>query len=319
MAFDVERLTARVLPGEYHRDYRQKRKTELAGTVDIMVIDGKRGLIRDTKTGQRAREKSARDSMQLRMLGLCSAKIYGLDEVQIELAHLDPDHWYIEPKQSEPFVLDAFDLAEIESVLRGIYDEARAAEQVPRPGAHCWEHYCDLRNGGCPVQDRTLAAIAKAAEQTAITPEMLALPVIEDAETAKRARVALKMYDATVERFNVFREKLDAALKEYVRTNGAIDLGGDRFFGLLEQTKDTKIDLSVPGALDVVLEMVGKDALEYSTTKDALYRELHKQGGKGVLKRRDNVVERLREIGAVRSTTYTKFNEFTKKDSGEAA
>jgi hypothetical protein len=138
-----------------------------------------------------------------------------------------------------------------------------------------------------------------------LPPNMLA---VENDEQAKKARVALKLYDEVAKR-------LKDSLHEYVKSHGAVEIADGVFYGLVEQSREA-IDLSVPGAADAVREVAGLEAIEMSTSKAAIERSTmaaQEKRGEGAAKARA-LYDRLREMGAVRTSSFARTEEFTKKE-----
>jgi len=295
LAYDVATGVGREMPAGGHRAYADAKSTEIVGTADVFAV----GVVLDWKTGRGARETSAADGWQLRVLALAAARAYGWRQVQVGYVHLEPGDY-----QADIATLGAWELDETADELSRIHEEIRAGEQQPQPGPHCGDSWCPIRSV-CPT---TAAALAKIdASVAAFVPSSFEVANDDD---AKRARVCLKLVDEA-------RNQLESNLKSYVRRVGHIDLGNGRAYGVREQARDT-VSLTRDAA-EVLIEAGAAEALEMSTSKAAIQRALATtRTGRGEAKRAtDKVVATLREMGCVRTTTFERLEEFdnTKKES----
>lgn len=285
-----------------HRAYPVANRGELMGTADLIIIAPGYAMVADWKSGRGAREEAAADSWQLKMLGLALARLLGLDSVDIALVHLEPHDFYIDRA-----TLDIWDLDAAETSLEGLVDELERGIQEPVPGPHCRNSYCPVIST-CPA---TRAAVTRVEEQMRTRLPMLA--EIEDDEQARAWRVGLKLVDEYV-------KSAKARLNDYVSARGAIELAPGLWYGVRKQTRDS-IDLSKPGAVAAVLESVGPSALDYSTSKEAIERAAkaaQEKRGDGARKAAE-LVERLREMGAVKESTFSTPREFRRNEDKENA
>jgi hypothetical protein len=291
LAYDVETGAGRELPGGGHRAYDTRRRTEIVGTTDVLGEN----LILDWKTGTYARGTRAEDSWQLRVLALSAARAYGWREVVVGYVHLDAGDFYLDRATLGPWELD-----ETADELARVYAEIEADTMAPKPGAHCHEGWCPIRSA-CPATKAALVQID--ADAASFIPTGFQVANDDD---AKRARVVLKLVDEASKR-------LDESLKAYVRRVGHIDLGGGRVYGIKEQSRDT-VTLTRDAA-DVLVAAGAAEALEISTSKAAIQRALAATKTKrGEAKRAtDGVVETLREMGCVRTSTFERLEEFDLK------
>ena len=155
-AYHVENGTGRVMKRADHRDYSDARPGELVGTADLVMRDGERIVVVDFKTGVRARDTGAADTMQMRFLGLAVARAYNAAEVDVMLLHVDEGGVY-----PDVAALTAWDLDDTADDLRAL-STALASQSVPRPGVHCTGMYCPIV-AQCPATKAAMAAVDKAA------------------------------------------------------------------------------------------------------------------------------------------------------------
>lgn len=310
VAWSFKNGTARILPSKGRRDYTAKKWHEFAGTLDIVLVsvDGRTARVDDFKTGFGARAHDAADSWQLKQLALAVARIYGCDEVDCGLVHLDVDGHY-----RDGFLLDSFDLFDIEDALRGLAAKIEKGDAAPVAGPHCWDSFCDIR-AVCPV---TLANEKRALEVAgAQAVEFGDGFKFTSNEQARAGRIALKVWQPRA-------ELIEDALKEYARRQ-PVDMGDGVFYGMKEETsKRDSIDLTDPRAVAIIRSEVGEDAFELKATKASIMRAVTaKCGSKGATAKVRAIVERLREVGAIEERPYERFTEFKKDsndDEGEAA
>lgn len=305
-AYHAETGEARLLIKGEHRGYRDLLDGEFSGTADLVVIHHGHTLVADFKTGAGARRSSVADSWQMRTLGLAAFKSsrFGGYPVKVAHVHLEPGDYRIDATDLDDFAHD-----ETAFQLRRIAREIKAGAAEPKPGHHCYDSWCKLRTC-CPATKAALAKIDAQAAQL-FPPDLLR---VDSPERAKAARTAVKLAEEAT-------RALKENLKQYLATNGAIEIADGLYYGIVESSRET-IDLSVPGALDVIREAGLDAALEVSTSKAALEREIKARAprGKGAANTRA-VLGKLRELDAFKESKFTKPGEFRRddKNSGEAA
>ena len=143
------------------------------GQADLIVIDGKRGLVLDYKTG-RGEVASAEENLQLRGLAVMAAWVWRLDSVRVAIVQpwagpasvADYDRQAID--QSRFWLLDVLDRVKL------------ATPNDLNPGAWC--HYCKAK------------AVCPALRSVALEPvEHMALTLPADDATARAALFARAM------------------------------------------------------------------------------------------------------------------------------
>ncbi len=307
-AFDGQTDTARELPSQGQRDYSAATDDELPGTVDQHVVDEHGAVILDLKTG-RGPHRLADHVRQLEHGAVVLARMHGLDEVRIVVAHVTPDGVVVDER-----VLDAFDL---EAAAQAMTAElARIPTAEPVDGTHC--RWCPAR-GICP---KTTALVAEVLPGALPERRLPLVGAVEDDETARAFIEGLPLLEAWVDD----RWKQVRAYAE----RGAVPLGSGRVWGKVEKPGREKVDLEVKGAIDAINEALGpaaEVALEVETSKSAIERGVRKQlagegGGKrGDLgKRKEAILEALRKLGALkRGAPFTVFEAFERKAELPAA
>lgn len=276
-----------------------RRGDELGGTPDVIVHSGDgRIVIIDWKTGRGAQETPASETWQMRTLGCAVARLLTLDEVDVALVHLEEDDYQIDRAPFAPWDLDGF-----RSSLLTAFARLNDIDARPRPGPWCRDSWCPIRTV-CPATQAALAAIE--AEAAALLPPGL---VVDSPERARSARTALKLYDEAARR-------LKSSLEDFVRSHGPVEIADGVLYGLVEQRREA-IDLTHESAA-IVREMVGEAAIEVSTSKAAIERAAkatQTKRGEG-MERARATVERLRAAGAVRESTYARFEEWEQRKAG---
>ena len=309
LAYDLRRGTAREMRRSGPRDYSDQRPGEMMGTPDLVKRDEHGELVvRDYKTGRYAFGKDPGETRQLRALGLCAARAYGANRVTVELAQVEAGGIFIRRA-----LLDEFELSCIASDLADIYDRIvdRPHEQVPVPGAWCAGGFCPLA-ASCPATIRALEAVASATELT--------YPLTVEITSPEHAAYTLERLDAAGKAIEGIRQ----ALKDYAREHGAFPVAGGKLWGPVFHDGRERVDLSVPGAYDLVEQFLGPfgtaQAVERRTSKTALQAALkaqqtkRDQGGKQYRA----LLDALRELGAVKQgAPFEKFEAF--KPKGDTA
>jgi hypothetical protein len=313
---------ARSLKKGGHRAYGDVKPHELAGTADIVGVKPGAIIVADVKTGRGAKAHEATETQQLRALAVAFANIYGADFADVALLHVEPNDYELDRG-----TLYAWDLAETADALRAL---AATENPQPKPGPHCTSQWCPIRTV-CPATKAAIAAIDARAEAhfpTGSIAEAILVEtyeergekksrlVLRDEETAKRARLALKLYDEQAKRL---REALHNTLRK-----GAIEVSPGLFYGYVQNSRETVGDLT-PEAVALIREQVGESALTYSSSGDAIERAaMAQQTRRGEGKRKAAEIKAaLRQLGVMRRSEFSKPQEFTKQqsndDEGEAA
>lgn len=278
---------------------------ELYGAADHIVprADGKL-VVRDWKTGERAKGKAPRETRQLRFLALAAARVWGATEVRVELAFVDEDGAELVGDD-----LDALDLMIVEGELAQLQERVEAPPR-PVPGPWCDRYYCPTR-ATCPA---TLAALEPVLKALRIEP---LLTEIRDASHAAFIRHRLPVVQEWV-------EAREMALKDWTKRHGPLPVEDKPAlrWGPVEHEGRERIE-PTPEALAIVREKLGEhadEALEVSLSKASIERGVRAalaarygaRAPRGALgKMVVPMLEALRTARAVkRGSAYTKFEEF---------
>lgn len=263
LAWDYERDTARILPGEGKRDYFPATATEFVMTVDYI---GRNGfvVVGDWKTGFRLLGP-ARDSRQLRIGALAAARLTGIDDAKVFYAFLREDG-------SVAFswaTFDAFDLAEIADEMRQLAAQLRALRTVKanldakvQPHEGPWCDYCPAFNS-CPAKMQLARAIGTGKALASIPEQIEAMT---DTELAT-AYAAIERYDDVAER-----------VRKAIRQRAAmqpVDLGDGRVLGSVDWPW-TIVNATV--AYEVIEANGGKELADQVVPRSATLTAIKKLG-----------------------------------------
>lgn len=262
-------------------------------------------VIRDWKTGERARQERPRDMAQLRVLALAFAGSHRAT-LHVEIAHVG--ECGIEIVGDD---LTAEDLRETEGVLLDLEDRlAQPAE--PRQGPWCERGYCPMR-ATCPA---TLEALASVDRELTVWPLRGPLAGPEHAAFLRHRLPALKAW---------IEERERAIEAEAKRAPLPVPGKEGMFWGPIEHPGREKIKLSPEAKETLVAELplTHHLAIEESTSKASIERAIRAQvlkvhGGqklpRGAAKQlTDKVFRLLREEGAiVKGAKYVRYQEFKK-------
>lgn len=276
VAYEVETGRARVMrPARFHRDYSDRRPGELTGTLDLVGVRHNEAALWDWKSGLwKARDDA---SWQLQFGGLAVSRILGASAIDVALLYVDEEGIRMDGAH-----LGAFELATAAAGLRRLWRGLHAGPSAPIPGAWCTKHYCSLL-GLCAT---TSAALAGVRDATIATAEDAArvwamLPVAEAALKAARAQVMA------------------------MASRSPIPLPNGKRLAVVQTERET-VDLTAPGAVDVLRDALGEraqGAIDLSTSKAAIERAA---GGKKAAR---PALEALRDVGAFKVSTYNRLSE----------
>jgi len=209
------------------RDYSAAPMGSFCGTLDEAWRDGARLVVRDWKTGERARENTdpAEDNAQLAALALAllgTAYGDGAALVLLEIGFVGPGR----DLEIDAYECTAFDLrARWEREIERAVDRVDADENLaPEPGAHC--KWCPSRTT-CPVAVRAMATVEHLSAMT--EQEILTTAIASPAHAAAlyvRAKLAQGFLDSVM-----------GAVKSYVAANGPAPMGGGKVLKVQERSR----------------------------------------------------------------------------------
>lgn len=270
---------------------------EFGGTPDFVAKRSDGSIfVGDWKTGVGARDTSAADTWQLRILALAIAKICNVDTVTVGLVHLEPGDYYVDSA-----TFDCFDLDEFRSRILELFDKLEKTAVEPNPGPWCTKMYCPIVTV-CPA---TKVALARVEENLQRKLPVLG-PIVDGPDLVSR-RTGVELLEKLLK-----EEK--ARQREWLALNGAIELENGKHLGLVETQKEY-IDLTVDGAEEIARQ-VAPNEIEVSITKKAIEdacKLKQTKRGEGTAAARE-VFDKLREIGAMKVSTYSSVSEFKRKD-----
>ncbi len=285
------RLCALHAPGGAAAD---EREGERSGALDLVYRRAGKLVVRDWKSGPRAREHRPADTVQLLAYGVAAALAFGDQAATLELAHVDESGVYVVADE-----LGALDLDAAAIRVAGLYAASARRDGVPTPGSHCVESYCPIVSI-CPATVAAIEAIHDAAEAPAMVVEF------DSPEHAASVRQRSRMVRAAL-------DAIDEALKTYAKTT-PIPVGNGKVYGVRMASRDS-IDLAKPGAVAVLEKHLGAfgvdTAIERSTSKAAIHRaaiDVSEKGKAAALERA--LFAELRELGAMTTSEFPKIEEF---------
>jgi hypothetical protein len=274
---------ARWLPQEHPRDYSQVREGEMFGTPDVVMVRGGDVVVRDYKTGDRDRGRDPQDHDQLRALALCASRIFGRREVVVELCHVSESYAWVERA-----TLGRWELDETAELLERIYATIERADADPRAGFWCHWHYCPLLTT-CPIQ---VAREKQLAEAVGVA--MRLTTSIESAAQASEQWDAVRALERALEEHK-------RAVQEYARHNVVERENGKRL-GWHETRREV---IDGKRALPLLQEMGLEVEAEIKVTKTAITAAAKAAGQPQAA-----TLRALRDAGAVRESTFERFEEF---------
>jgi hypothetical protein len=128
----------RRLPSKGPRDYSAARADEIPGTIDALGRAGDRLYVADFKTGRADYITPARESGQMRTLGLAATRALGFERATLVVIPVSDLH---EPHADE-HEIDVLDSDLHEERLRVVVASIPTAQ--PTPGEHC--RFCQVRD-----------------------------------------------------------------------------------------------------------------------------------------------------------------------------
>lgn len=294
--YDTATGKARFLGANIGRRYGKLSPTEVAGTADVVGVDGTRGYVADWFTGFGEMRKGA----QLRFLALCLARVFDLDEVTIEAIQIraDGSTW------RDTAVLDAL---ELDIIAREVADTVAAVAAVRKvlelggtpnvsEGDHC--RYCKAWTF-CPAKTRLLAVAASGADVTApflqggLTRDMVGPAWLLAEQLDSLAKELKRRVHGAVEEFGEVPTPRGTVLKKVI-TPGNEKLDGDVVWS-------------------VVRALAGDDvanaAVERHATKKQLGEALRKRFGRDGAAKEREVLDAVRGAGGASRKPSEKLDE----------
>lgn len=295
-AFDPFADTARELGAVRGRAYPATSPSEIAGTVDAILVEPElgRATVVDWKTGTDFERMTAdaAENLQLRGYALAVSRTYGVETVRVAIVRIEEDS--VSHTLAE---YDALDLAAAADEIRRQLAAIPTAH--PAPGLHC------RRCRAVAVCPSTVAAVDELAPPT---PPPAPIPLVVTRDNAAALLARLRAVEAAC-------ETVDAALRAFADANGGIETTDGRRWRKTA-TERSSIRLDGPEAA-VALEILDRagagEAIERKTTtsRAALSRVIKARGAKGKAAEAavEAIVDELRAAGAVRTTVVESYRE----------
>lgn len=291
---DIGRASARHVGNNIGRGYPRLGDLEVAGSADIVGLSRGVASVYDVKTGRRENVDPAAENAQLRTLALAVHLAHGVDRVRVGLVFPGPQGASVDEHE-----YDALDLADW---LTDLSDMAEAIPtSVPRPSKSACR-YCPAK-ASCPAMTSALAEV---------TPPRR-LPIVMDAGQFEGPEHAREQYLA----LRALKTGIDeawAALRAYAAEHGPVPLGDGKVYGSRVSQRES-IDLTTRAAVETLQRELGSTweaAVELSTTKTRIKdaaRSIASLTGEKVTAVERRVVDALRAVGAVKTSTSTTWDE----------
>lgn len=295
-AYDPATDTARELGEVRGRAYPATKPSEIAGTVDAVLLDGARDLaiVVDWKTGgdwDRLTADAA-DNRQLRGYALAASRAYGVETVRVVVARISEEEVSTTSRD-----YDALELAAAADELR----RQLAAVPTAHPAPGLWCKRCRAV-AVCPATVEAVDALAPAGDPPA------PVPLVVTRENAGALLGRLRAVEAAC-------GAVEAALRAFADANGGIETtDGRRWRKTSTERSSIRLDgpeaaiaLSVLDAHEVGAAVERK----VSTSRAAIERAVKARGlkGKAATAHVEAIVDELRAAGAVRTSVVEAYRE----------
>lgn len=305
LAFDVATREGRVIGDGIGREYGEIGPFEIAGSADVVGVDGDAAVVIDWKTGYLDVEPAATNP-QLAFYALAASRALSLDRAIVRIV-------YTKTGRVDEAELGPLDLAPFGDALEQLFVRVQSLEAAKKRGEQTstkegrWCRYCPSK-AFCPSKNALLVQLSGRG-----------LTVVGDMTmTADKAADAYREFV----RVEQLVKDAKARLTAYVDANGPIDLGNGRMFGRYQRQGDERLDGSV--AMRAIREVVGESAKEFEsiaielrTSKAALTRAAKAIGEKPKLA--TAVVNKIRELGgATRNAPERPVGEFLTSEASPA-
>lgn len=315
-ALDPLKGTARVMGVRLERAYSGAAPGEMMGTADYVRVEREADSVTviDLKTGQAETPHPFRNA-QLRFLGLCAARAYGVSNVRLGVLHAAEGRkaWW------SWATLDAFEVSTVAADMKALVErigwakKAVAKGETPRLtiGDHC--NFCPARFG-CP--GRVAMAKRLAGEPEQVVMDLKAMLTPESAQLAyQRWRAAKKAV-----------EEVGSALYAFAKES-PISLGDGRVWGPVTSEREV---IDAEKAWTILEEKYGPNiaraAMKLDASKAGVDRAMHElresargaavrpkgmpETGKVTLTRlNEEALKALRDGGAVTKKEVTEYEE----------
>lgn len=312
-AYNTSNNSAREISNERQRDYGILDESEIAGTFDLVGVEGTRGLVIDWKFGRQANLNAASESGQLLSGALCLSSVHNLEQVRI--AYVFPDcSGNIDISESS---VDVFDMADFTSYLGNIVT-LKNSEPQPHPGPWCKSKWCPAIKV-CPSAKLVSDGMFSLSNICRKFPFVLRADDITCPEHAATLHTQITLAKAFTESYI---DQAKNALHSWLLKNGPVDTIDGKKLGVIAKTGRETIDLDEKG-ITVLRDLLGDEAdatvitHKVSTTKEKIesaIKKLQTTENKKDFKKR--VFDELRAVGNCKqSAPYDVVDFFTPKET----
>ena len=314
MAFDPHTGESREIPMKGPRDYTAALPREIPGTIDLFWVDnidedetfqlgdetydlkaGQRVVfLFDWETGRSYYKGEAHQCDQIQIGAIKVAGVYGCDVAIVGILHVSMD------KGVEPRVhfMDELEMAAAKESFRerGRY---QSEPSPPKPGGWCIGMWCPVRST-CSASRRDAAEMSKMADAEA--GEESAMQLVQPTVSLEIHSEAdwHKLHEARL-RAQEFLNNVEKTEREWIQKNGHVTLSDGKVFGPRKMTSES---LVATPAMRVLSEVLSEEELDLvaprKVSKSSLTKGLPAE-------RRREVMEKLREGGATKKTSSTRW------------
>jgi hypothetical protein len=211
-------VIVRYLGCDIGREYGELASDELPCSLDVVILQDRRAIIVDWKTGDPSNVEPAKTNAQLALGAVCVAQHHGCTEVEVQLRYPDG---FVDRR-----TYDAFDLLDAEEQINDVVAKCNSDPQ-PQPGLRCTSKWCPIR-ATCPATQATLAAL----------PENHAVDLVKAAGGAIMGPGHAGTLYHRAQAARALLDRVDAAIKTYVDEHGPIPLGDGKEYALASHTEE---------------------------------------------------------------------------------
>jgi hypothetical protein len=309
LAYHVDNDSGRVIGSHLNRRY-GSTVGEIPSTADLVLeYENDSPLVIDWKAGHALVE--VHGNRQMELLGLTVARARKVPSVRVAIGMVEESGVVT---IDDVLTLGPLDLSRIANDVGIAWDAAGEAQRAVaagesidvRPGDHC--RYCPCK-ASCPAHVGLIRELARAPGES-LGPLLGEQNMVQlraslrdrlanlDSETLGRAWSMLTVIEALV-------EEARTQLTSRIRDIGGVTLAnGTR----VESTQGRRESIDGRIALPILRTLGLEDAAEAKVTKAAIEREARRQTPNDLpaMRRKiENAIDRLREAGAVKESTYT--------------
>lgn len=300
VAYDVVSGEARIIGEGGGRGYGTLAPFEIAGSIDVLGVDGDTVVVVDWKTGYNEVEPASSNG-QLWGYALAACRALGKSNAIVRIV-------YTKTGRFDEYAIDELELSGFAARVGTLHERAGEIQaaykrgEVPATNEGTWCRYCPSKTS-CPSKNALLVQLAGRG-----------LSVVGDATmTTSKAATAVLEFQRIEQLVKDVRGRLTAYVDEF----GPIDLGNGKAYGRYVRKGDERLDGGK--TLQVIRELsleedqrklFERTALETRTSKAALKRAAEAIGQQP--KFAAMVVDRVRAAGGITNASPERpIGEFT--------